>query len=223
MNCSKHLDVQASGACTHCGKLFCAECLIDIDGKMVCKDHVHDVFQEMKSQKASIDKPKKSPPKPAKKKKLPVVLSVIFAFIVIVAVFGEKEEDAAPVSAPAQNSNSSSSQSEQAEPVVETVKITAKELMDAYNENGVKADNEYKGKILEVTGIVDTIDKDILDTVYVTIGTGAQFEWNVQCYFKDEGEIAKAAELSPGEEVTIIGECDGKAILNVDLKNSRLG
>ncbi len=45
MTCSKHPGVEATGACTYCGKLFCSECLVEIDGRLVCRDDVNKVFK----------------------------------------------------------------------------------------------------------------------------------------------------------------------------------
>jgi hypothetical protein len=46
MNCTIHVDKEASGACVYCGKLFCSDCLIDIDGKNYCKSCVNRVFDD---------------------------------------------------------------------------------------------------------------------------------------------------------------------------------
>lgn len=48
MNCTTHAEKEAAGTCTYCGKPFCSDCLIEIDGKMVCKSDVNNVYQESK-------------------------------------------------------------------------------------------------------------------------------------------------------------------------------
>ncbi len=99
------------------------------------------------------------------------------------------------------------------EPAEEAIQISAVDLLAAYDENAVQADNDYKDKLLEVTGIVNSVDRDILNDVYVTINDGGEYSiLSVQCYFEDEDEIAKTAELSAGDEVTIVGTCDGETI-----------
>lgn len=114
--------------------------------------------------------------------------------------------------------NSTSVQETSSEVAVETIKISAVDLLAAYDENAVKADQDYKDKTLEVTGIVKSIDKDVLDDVFVTINDGGEYSFiSVQCYFEDENEIAKTAELKAGDEVTIVGRCDG-SVVNVMLK-----
>lgn len=49
MNCANHPDKEASGACVYCGKLFCPECLINVKGRMYCKDDIGKIMEEEKS------------------------------------------------------------------------------------------------------------------------------------------------------------------------------
>ena len=88
--------------------------------------------------------------------------------------------------------------------------ISATELINAYNENEVKADKMYKGKIVEVNGIVDGIDSGIDDKAIVRLSDGEEFSFdNVQCCIDDENQD-KACELEKGQNVTIIGEASGE-------------
>lgn len=105
------------------------------------------------------------------------------------------------------------------EPVEEAITISAVDLLEAYDANEVKADKLYKDKILEVTGDVKSIGKDLFDKVYITLGDKdeAFAIISVQCYFKDDSEIDKVAELSEGDKVTVVGVCEG-GTLNVTLK-----
>ena len=56
MNCSKHPEVAAAGTCSYCGKPYCSECLVEVDGRMVCRDDVTRVMQEAKAT-ASVAQP----------------------------------------------------------------------------------------------------------------------------------------------------------------------
>ena len=88
--------------------------------------------------------------------------------------------------------------------------ISATELINAYKENEVKADKMYKGKIVEVNGIVDAIDSDIDDKAVVRLSDGDEFSfYNVHCYIDNDNQN-KACELKKGENVTIIGRADGE-------------
>lgn len=82
-------------------------------------------------------------------------------------------------------------------------------LLSEYKDNEVRADANFKGKYIRVTGKVDDIKKDILDSAYVTIGTGKQFEIpQVQCML-DKESVAKAAQLSKGASLTVVGRVEG--------------
>src|SRR6266852_4648886 len=65
--------------------------------------------------------------------------------------------------------------------------VSAQQLASAYKDNEVAADERYKGKVIAVTGIIDSIGKDTLDTPYVVLGGGDRFSiTSVQCMFGDE-------------------------------------
>ncbi len=40
MNCHIHRAEVACGTCAHCGKFYCGDCLIDIDGRYFCRDDI---------------------------------------------------------------------------------------------------------------------------------------------------------------------------------------
>lgn len=87
--------------------------------------------------------------------------------------------------------------------------VTAKEIIGAYEANEVAADQKYKGKIVQVSGIADSIGKDLLDDPYVTVGTGKDFELRqVQCFVEKSGESALAS-LRPKQKVTVKGKVKG--------------
>src|SRR4051812_33356244 len=46
---------------------------------------------------------------------------------------------------------------------IDSIKISAKDLTAAYVANEVKADSDFKGKIISVTGVVQDIKKGIAD------------------------------------------------------------
>jgi TM2 domain-containing membrane protein YozV len=53
MKCVNHPDKDIAGACVYCGKLFCSECLIEVNGKMFCKNDIGNVVKEAKEQAAT--------------------------------------------------------------------------------------------------------------------------------------------------------------------------
>lgn len=110
---------------------------------------------------------------------------------------------------------------EQSKNVEEIIAIAAKQLQDEYDANEVRADKEYKGKMAEVTGVVESIDVMFGQTSVLLTG-GGDFEiTGVQCFFKDEQEIEKVEELNKGDEITIIGKVGGKSV-NVHLEDCKI-
>ena len=95
------------------------------------------------------------------------------------------------------------------------LEVSANQLYADYEANGVSADQQYKDKVLQVTGVVNNIDKDIMDQVYVTL-KGDGVIGDVQCFFSDD-YINEAAQLQKGQKITVVGKCEGK-MMNVMLK-----
>lgn len=136
----------------------------------------------------------------------------LVAVIWIVIVLG----CSAPPSSP-----SSSSSAPGSTPPPATLVVEASALVKAYEDNEVAADNLYKGKFLEITGTINTIGKDILDDMYVSLRSGRELEiFGVQCFFAEEHKSQLAA-LKKGQQVKIIGRCDGK-FGNILIKDARL-
>ena len=103
----------------------------------------------------------------------------------------------------------------------EEIQITsAYNLHTEYMDNEIAADKKYKGKQLEVTGNIKNIGKDVLGRLYITLETGDIFS-TIQVFFKSSEEDA-IAELTKGQEVTIIGRGDGLSLTSVFIKNAEV-
>lgn len=99
-----------------------------------------------------------------------------------------------------------------------SINISAAQLISEYKANEIAADQKYKGKLIQVTGQVDHVGKDILDSMYVTVNGKDKYEFvSVQCMFDDE-RATRLSYLREGDPVTVQGTCDGK-LGNVLLKN----
>ena len=48
MKCTNHPEVDAQVMCAYCGKPFCKECLVEVKGRMYCKDDLGKVLDEAK-------------------------------------------------------------------------------------------------------------------------------------------------------------------------------
>lgn len=138
-----------------------------------------------------------------------VILSVFFLvfFICVIAIGGSDE--------PAPR------QVEQKEQEYE-IEVTAKELADEFNDNEIRANQNYKGKIAKISGEISDIG-EVLGQTYVVLSNEDESFSNfvdVQCFFKDKDEINKIAQKNKGDKVTIIGKIDGKS-LNVSVQNCK--
>jgi hypothetical protein len=101
-----------------------------------------------------------------------------------------------------------------------SVKVDAATILKEYEANEVAGDNKYKDKVVEITGVVTSVGKDLLDDVYISVGTGAEFELaTVQC-FVNKDFIDKSATLQKGQKITVTGRVDG-VMLNVLVKDCR--
>jgi hypothetical protein len=87
--------------------------------------------------------------------------------------------------------------------------VSAFKLWSDYQANEVAADTLYKGKRLQVEGIVTSINKDFLDEAYVTLGTPNAF---MQVHANlNRDAIPEASRLEKGQAVTL--DCIGGTMI----------
>lgn len=53
MKCTNHPEREADGMCAYCGKPFCKDCLVEVKGRMYCKEDLGNVLDEAKQQAQS--------------------------------------------------------------------------------------------------------------------------------------------------------------------------
>ena len=53
MKSTNHPEVEAQGMCAYCGKPFCKDCLVEVKGRMYCKEDLGNVLDEAKNSSAS--------------------------------------------------------------------------------------------------------------------------------------------------------------------------
>jgi phage FluMu protein Com len=107
------------------------------------------------------------------------------------------------------------------------VRVSAESLYTAYENNEVAADELYKGKVLLVSGQVVKIGKTIFGTAYVQLA--GEGEWwrdtyigsGITCYFQAGQESSLTSLTKGGSCISIVGECNGKAFLDVTLAKCR--
>lgn len=98
------------------------------------------------------------------------------------------------------------------------VKISAINLFSEYEENEIGADGRYKDKLLEVTGTIGSIGKDILNNSYITLKTNNSI-CSIQCFIEDSEE--EASRLKEGQFAVIEGFNSGK-LMNIILKKCKI-
>ncbi len=103
-------------------------------------------------------------------------------------------------------SNTTTSGQISADAVIQT---TAYQLFSEYKANDIGADRKYKGKELQVNGLVKSISRNLWGNIYVTLKTDEFEIFSIQCFFADSFEN-EAADLRPSQYLTIRGQCDGK-------------
>ena len=57
MKCTNHPEREADGMCAYCGKPFCKDCLVEVKGRMYCKDDLGNVIDEAKQQASNASMP----------------------------------------------------------------------------------------------------------------------------------------------------------------------
>ncbi len=136
------------------------------------------------------------------KKFLKWVLYIFIGLIVIGFLVGKSEEGSK--STDSAQSSPSEERVEPVKPQKEVYQTTARKLFNAYDENEVATDEEMKGKLVAVTGVVQSIDKDFTDSIIISLKTDNQF-MPARLEVKDS-EKNTALTLKKGKQVTIV--CD---------------
>ncbi len=92
---------------------------------------------------------------------------------------------------------------------IDAIPITAPQLFADYHANEVAADEKYKGKWLAVTGQVDSVGKDILDNIFISLRTQNRFmSARAQMEQSDSDQVAR---LKRGQKVMLL--CSGSGLL----------
>jgi hypothetical protein len=88
--------------------------------------------------------------------------------------------------------------------------VTAFQMASDYKDNQVAADAKYKDKLVEISGSVDTIGEDALETPYIAFATENQYDVinRIQCMFgKDDS--AALSNVKKGQKITLQGTVSG--------------
>lgn len=99
----------------------------------------------------------------------------------------------------------------------EVITISAVDLYNQFENNAIAAKENYKGKTIQVTGTVDSIEEGFWGDLYVTLNADEYGFSSVQCFFKKD-HASTLATLSSGQTVTVKGS-DPDGGLNVTLQD----
>lgn len=122
-------------------------------------------------------------------------------------------------SSPKGESSKSTSKSDSEKSTPKPLKVEAKTLLKEFEENEAAADGKYKGKTLQVTGVLDKVDTEIFDdSQYVArVGAGTAYDFiTVNCNDQSADDVSS---LKKGQDITVIGKFDDGGDLGVELKN----
>lgn len=99
------------------------------------------------------------------------------------------------------------------------------ELLDALDDNALKASNTFKNQYVEIEGYLGTIDSS---GSYICVGAGSNnYDYifkDVQCFVKSDDQLAQIMEMSTDDPITVrgkitdVGEVLGYS-LNIDSIN----
>jgi hypothetical protein len=92
--------------------------------------------------------------------------------------------------------------------------ITAEELRKEFESDEIASTSKFVNKIVEVTGVVSSIDKGENNALNVTLTTGSSLS-SIICTFSGNTDTSG---LKAGQAVTLRGECSG-FLMDVLLNN----
>ncbi|MFA5127235.1 MAG: hypothetical protein WC465_04555 [Patescibacteria group bacterium] len=144
-------------------------------------------------------------------KKMLIGAGVTLVVIIVIAASSDNDNE---------NTNQSNQQAattnqqQGQQPEQSIIKVTAVKLSEEYDTNSVAADAKYKNEMVEVSGVIDNIGKDIIDTPYVTLYGPSSSLFGIQCMFNKEDEVQLAA-LSKEQNIVLRGKVEGEIIGNV--------
>lgn len=133
-------------------------------------------------------------------KKLLKWVLIVFAGLIVLAVLlpQNKEGDAADATRAADAAEASAAPA---------VKVSARELFQAYEANEIAADSQYKGKRIEISGEIESIASDMFDQPLVQLSAGEFKYVGVQGLTKEV-----AAGLAKGQSIALVCNGAGEAI-----------
>lgn len=127
-------------------------------------------------------------------------IAIIFVILIVIGVILAPDKNTSDASISNSDSTANNTDEVQSPPI----EVTATELLNAYKNNEVGANQQYKGKNLLVTAQIDAIQAGISDEPYLSLKAGGEFEFNKPQAHMAKSEYAKAASLSKGQSIKLL-------------------
>lgn len=124
------------------------------------------------------------------------VLALLLMLVVVMACTRSNRNSSSNTAGPSTSQSSSSDE------------MTADALFDEYQKDKAAADQKYKGKVLTITGTVDSVKMGASGNPYVLMKT-SNLILRVQFLFKKKDESA-LSRLRKGDQATIRGRVSGR-------------
>ncbi|WP_151965015.1 OB-fold protein [Acinetobacter soli] len=122
---------------------------------------------------------------------------IIFIILIVIGVIFGKDEASKSDNSPTKNNDQTAS----VEPAIE---VTADQLLNAYKNNEVAANQQFKGKKLLVSATIDSIQAGLGDEPYLSLRAGGEMEFNRPQAHLADSEQSKAATLNKGQKVKLL-------------------
>lgn len=137
-----------------------------------------------------------------------IVLAIVIIAIGSAAVSGGSSDDSSGNTKAASSGNADVSgnekESDEKKEKIEYISVTAQDLVDAMNDNAMKASETYKEKHLKIKGKLGNIDSD---GKYISIDSDEIDFVSIQCYIQSDEQKDVIMEKSTGDEITVKGYC----------------
>lgn len=86
----------------------------------------------------------------------------------------------------------------------EAIKVTATALYNAYKNNEVAANQQYKNKLIEITGVVESIGEDLINEPYISFRIQQYQITSIQCMFAKKN-ADQLTPISKGQSIKLQG------------------
>lgn len=136
---------------------------------------------------------------------------IIIIFIVIIVLRSCANSDTT-------NSHQSNTNDDELRNIEPEYFLNARELVNAYDENEISADNKYEDVWVIIDGKIRKIGKDILGKPYIIL-RGYYTTDGVQCMFEDESQLVN---LKKEDNVRVKGRISGLSIGTIIVRKCSL-